>query len=233
MRNLNGGCCIIQVILLSGGTCIGSPLKWLKNLWKNMRAKRIFKDLDLYSIKNYLGKIKDKEKIIECLKKNHSVNFNPYLGNNFVITEDYNNFFCNLRKKVQDDCQKILNYTISDDNWGTSNCYLSDKNNFAEEWHNHIPTSTVTVVYYFNIPNNKTSIDFLCEKCQNLYTYKPMTDELLILPNYLYHKPKRCYDDGYRISINIDILCKESSTELFSRLNKSNVFEKIVKGLVK
>lgn len=195
--------------------------------------KKIFKDIDVYSIKNYLGKIKDKEKITECIRKNQIDNFKLSSGYNFPIRTDYNNFFHNLQYKIHHDCEKIFNFTVCNYSKDTCYCYMSDRKNYAEIWHNHVKTSTINTVYYFNIPKNKTSIDFLSEKNKKIYTHTPLTDELLIFPNYTYHKPNRPLYDGDRISINFEISCKEPSIELFSRIKKSNKLLNILKWILK
>jgi hypothetical protein len=195
--------------------------------------KKIFKDLDIYSIKNYLGKVEDKEGIIKCIQENQRMYLDLKYGYDFALYKDYNNFFNNYYDKIFNDCRKIFNFTPSENNIKVCLSYLSDKLNYAEQWHNHIKTGTITIIYYLNIPKNKTSINFLCEKNERLFTYRPVTDEALILPSYLYHKPNRCYYDGYRVSINVDILCEETSKELFSRIKKPNIFENIFKGILK
>jgi hypothetical protein len=94
---------------------------------------------------------------------------------------------------------------------------MSDKNNFKEVWHNHLNTSTINSVYYLNIPkNDHVTIDF--ELNGNFFTYKISNNDLIIFPNYLNHKPNRCYKSGYRISINMEIICNESSEYIFNNM---------------
>ena len=194
--------------------------------------RKIFRNLDVYSIKNYLGNIEDKEGIIECIKRNQLSNLKIDKGYDFPLTQDYNSFFYTLHNKIQTDFKKIFNCTISEKSWQTCNSYMSDKDNYAEQWHNHIETGVLSAIYYFNIPC-KTSINFLCERNEKLFTHSPSNDELLIFPSHLYHKPNRCFGDGYRISINLDVLCKESSRELFSRIKKQNQLTKFLQWVLK
>ena len=84
-------------------------------------------------------------------------------------------------------------------------------------WHNHLNTSTINGVYYLNIPENDyVTIDFGLNG--NIYTRKVNNYDLIIFPNYLNHKPNRCYKDGYRISINMEITCKESAEYIFNNM---------------
>jgi len=94
---------------------------------------------------------------------------------------------------------------------------VSDKSNFVEMWHNHINSSTINAVYYLNIPKkDNVTIDFELNK--KLLTYKIKNYDLIIFPDNLNHKPNRCYNDGYRISINMEIICNETSEHIFNHM---------------
>lgn len=184
--------------------------------------EKVFNSLDVYSIKNYLGEIKDKDKIIECVLSNKTHDKYPENGFNYPILKDHDEFFLNLYKKFFDDCKKNFNFIISNYNKQVCWAYISTKDLFAEVWHHHLRTSTINAVYYLDVPEKESSIDFLCEKTKNIFTYYSENDELLIFPNSLYHKPNRFYCDGHRISINLEIKCLESSEEIFSKLRRAN-----------
>jgi hypothetical protein len=91
--------------------------------------------------------------------------------------------------------------------------------------HNHLNTSTINSVYYLNVPITASigqgSISFLLNG--NKFTYKPENGDLLIFPDYLDHQINFLDDEEYRVSINMEIKCKESSEELFSRVNILNI----------
>jgi hypothetical protein len=55
------------------------------------------------------------------------------------------------------------------------------------------------------------------------FSYKPENGDLLIFPNYLNHKINFLDDEEYRISINMEIKCEESSEELFSKVDILNI----------
>ena len=42
-----------------------------------------------------------------------------------------------------------------------------------------------------------------------IYTHQPITDEMIIFPNYLLHQPLKSNSDEYRIAINIEIKCND------------------------
>jgi hypothetical protein len=75
-------------------------------------------------------------------------------------------------------------------------------------------------VYYLNVPD-KTSgeIEFLGSN-DKTFKYYPDTFELIIFPDYLVHKPNFSNSENWRVSVNMEIQTKETSLELFSRLEK-------------
>jgi len=178
--------------------------------------KKINFNFPIYSISNFNSNIKNKKNIIDTVLKNKKYKNEGY---NYPILEDYDNFFQNLYESYYNICLNKFNLTVNKfKNKSIVWAYVSDKINFNEVWHNHLITSTINGVYYLNIPENNTSIDF--ELNNNEFTYHPQENELLIFPNYLNHKPNRCYGDGYRICMNMEIICNETSEELFDRIDR-------------
>ena len=180
--------------------------------------KKINFDFPIYSISNFVNKLENKKDIINSVLINRKYH-NKNLGYNYPILEDYNYFFENLYKSYYDFCLSHFNFTVNQSrNRSTCWAYVSDKVNFYEVWHNHLNTSTINGVYYLSIPNNNSSIDFSLN--EKKLSYHPKENELIIFPNYLDHSPNRCYGDGYRIAINMEIICNENSDELFNRLDE-------------
>lgn len=175
--------------------------------------KKINFDFPIYSIPNFIDELKYKEDIVDSVLHNTKY-ANKNMGFNYPLLDDHTHFFQFLYENFYKFCLTHFNFTV-DESRNRSVCwaYVSDKVDFNEVWHNHISTSTINGVYYLNIPNNNTSIDFSLGGKQ--LTYHPKENELIIFPNYLDHKPNRCYDDGYRIAINMEIICNETSDELF------------------
>lgn len=169
--------------------------------------------IPIYSKKNFFVP-KEKNKIIDVILYNQKYFQKDLGGYNYPILEDNNNFFNQLYSLYYEFCQSNFKFTVHPNNSEMCWAYLSDKLNFAEVWHNHTETSTINGVYYLNIPN-KTSIDF--EYDGKYLNYEPSEFELIIFPNDMNHKPNRCSGDGYRISINMEIICYESVDEIFSK----------------
>jgi hypothetical protein len=170
--------------------------------------------ITIYNKKNFFVP-KEKNKIIDVVLYNQKYFQKELGGYNYPILEDNNNFFNQLYSLYYEFCESKFKFTVHPNNNKTCWAYVSDKLNFAEVWHNHIETSTINGVYYLNIPD-KTSIDF---ECNGEYSnYEPSEFELIVFPNYLNHKPNRCSGDGYRIAINMEIICYESADEIFSKL---------------
>lgn len=88
---------------------------------------------------------------------------------------------------------------------------LSDSNYYLANIHNHTNTSTINGVYYFNMPKDcGGELDFFDEKKNLIQTIQPKQSQLIIFPSYLNHKNRYCNSDRFRISINLEINCKES-----------------------
>lgn len=182
-----------------------------------MKIKKIHEDFDLYSIKNfYKPPLFQKQKLIAICWNNLKYKQPHARGYNWPICED-SIWFQKMYNKFLNYSKKIFNFHIDEKStkklcW----CYGSTKDDYAEVWHDHAYTSTISAVYYLSIPG-KTSIDFQ-NKNGKIINYKPEERELIIFPNILPHKPRKCDGEGSRISINMEIICHESSEELFSRI---------------
>ena len=179
---------------------------------------KIYDEFPVFLIENfYYIDSKRKKNLIETILKNKELFYDKNKSNNFLIKIDDENFFEELYKKFYELCEK--NFLFTPNIKSSNNCwsYVSDNTNFNEVWHNHLNTSTINGVYYLNIPeNDNVTIDF--ELNGNIYTRKVNNYDLIVFPNYLNHRPNRCYEDGYRISINMEIICNESSEYIFNNI---------------
>ena len=146
--------------------------------------------------------------------------YDPKVGYNYPILEYQNLFFKNLYDKFLKNSNEIFgNFSLLEKNKFNCWCYKSSLDNYISEYHNHINTSTINGVYYYQISKND-SISFL-DHDKNEIIYYPDQGEMLIFPNYLVHKPNKPSSTFFgkcRYSINVEILTKESSIELFSRI---------------
>lgn len=165
--------------------------------------------------------------------KNHHYNFlvTEYLDRkdsmgdnaNFLISKHDN--FCNiLYNNFVKECTGIFgNINFTQDN--SKNCwaYVSNKFFYSSFIHDHVETSVINGVYYLHVPEfsedtKKSSISFYDSNNNEIWNYKPRTDDLLIFPNFLKHKPWPPNSEEFRIAINMEIKC-EVPTEF-----KKNIF---------
>lgn len=157
--------------------------------------------------------------ILECKSRNHFSS-----GGSFLVDRDYQNFFSNLYRKFERSSFDLFKMYTKSNRESLIWSYSSNKYNHGTipgQIHNHINTSTINSVYYLSIPNSVTeekgSITFFLRDME--FTYTPKNYDLLIFPNYLDHRINNYEDDEeWRISINMEIKCEESSEELFSRV---------------
>jgi len=110
-------------------------------------------------------------------------------------------------------------------------CYRSALNDCNCVWHDHIRTCTINGVYYLQINKGDTiSLNKESKEKNNfskkipdnsdiIEKYKLEESELLIMPNYLMHKPDPPTGNKVRYCLNMEIRTKETVNELFDRLN--------------
>ena len=93
--------------------------------------------------------------------------------------------------------------------WG----YVTNKDFYKGGIHHHLRSSTINAVYYLSVPETKTgregSISFYNDAHKEIYNIKPKAGDLVMFPNYLLHQPHQSFSEEYRISVNMEIICKE------------------------
>ena len=134
---------------------------------------------------------------------------------NFNVKSKYNPY---LYKLFLESSTKLLNkFTLKDENFKTW-CSISDNQFDITCWHNHLTTSTINGVIYLKITQEEKGINFLIDiKFQN-FIQKQI--DLVIFPNYLNHCPLVSKTEEKRISLNLELRCKEKVTDIFD--NKEN-----------
>ena len=204
--------------------------------------EKLFSNFDIYRIKNFWKPFRRKKliNIAECnftgskirsVGKDRAEEYDTQLTKvikNSPIRSDPSNFY----KKLYDKFYKVSdhNFKFTKSNLNNETCwtyiqegtgtdwmenildnhYMQERKNF---WHEHTNTSTICSVYYLSV----TEGDFI-EFMDSHHTIKKIhvnNDDLLIFPNHLLHRPGRCAKKGKRISINMEILCNEESTDIF------------------
>ena len=124
---------------------------------------------------------------------------------NFKLDSKYKDLITSLSKTFINVVNKTYNLNIINkdlDVWA----YVSNKDYYNSEIHNHATTATINGVYYLNVPNAKGGeLEFYDEHKNKLTSVKPKTNDLLIFDGTLNHKPLPCNSDEYRIALNIEI----------------------------
>ena len=186
-----------------------------------MSAVKLHEKFPIYLIKDF-EQVEDNLRIalmavvLENKIRNHKGN-----GGSFLIDEDYRGFFKYLYSKFFEVSKTLFGDFTPSNNSDACWSYASNKFDHGPGLlHNHLNTSTINSVYYLNVPQTASidngSISFVLNGSR--FTHKPENGDLLIFPDYLDHQINFLDDEEYRISINMEIKCKESSDELFSRV---------------
>ena len=179
--------------------------------FKNLR------ELNLISIQNFC-RVSSEERILinNSIEKNYFKSpvskGNTEMSYNFPLLEDNTLFFYNLYEKYKLLCYELFGiFHITPQNKTTCWCYRSNINYFNQGWHNHLYTSTINGVYYYQVEGD--GINF--EREGKEFSYIPQQGELIIFPNYLNHTPQRVTSQNLRYSINMEIKTEESASTLF------------------
>ena len=147
-------------------------------------------------------------KFIPNILRDHS-RFGYEVGNSFPIAQYlddlYQSFF-----DVAD--REFGPFELSSRNIRTCWGYVTNKDFYKGGIHHHIRSSTLNAVFYLHVPETTTdregSISFYDDARDEIFTYKPVTGDLLIFPNYLLHQPHQSFTDDFRISINMEIIAE-------------------------
>ena len=83
-------------------------------------------------------------------------------------------------------------------------------------WHNHQDTANINGVIYLKLCSNEKGIDFKIN--DKVVNYIPCENELIIFPSYLWHLPNVSITDEKRISLNLELLTKQSTKDLFNEI---------------
>jgi hypothetical protein len=137
-------------------------------------------------------------------------------GNNFPITaqDDTDNIFDNLYQQFFDRAVNLFGpLELDAKNARTCWAYITNKDFYRGGIHDHMRTSTINSVFYVNAPQTNKYRDgvlsFYNQRNTEMFTYTPQAGELIIFPNYFKHQPLQMFTDEYRVSINMEIRCKD------------------------
>ena len=139
-------------------------------------------------------------------------------GYNFALYDDHTLFFSHLYEKYKALCYELFgSFHLTTQNNSRCWCYRSNINDSNDVWHNHLYTSTINGVYYYQV--EKDGIFF--ERHGKEFYYVPQQGELVIFPNDLNHKPDIATSENWRYSINMEIITEESASTLFKKYGLS------------
>ena len=195
-------------------------------MWNFFKKKKLL-NYNIISVKDfYHVSLNDRVKINKSLEENFLIccangyDFSQFY--NFPLCKDDTLFFSKLYKNFTKLCYRFFgNFHISPQNQSTCLCYRSNRDWSGINWHNHVATSTISGVYYYQVEGDGITFD---RKGQEFH-YIPEQGELLIFPNHLYHKPDITTSDRWRYSLNMELMTTESCLELYSTLfNNKNGF---------
>ena len=193
-------------------------------MWVFLKKKKLLK-YNIISIKDFYNvSLKDRVKINNSIEENLSLwhvqgkrmygnDFSKYY--NFPLYKDDTLFFSKLYKNFKKISHRFFgNFHLSPENLTRCSCYRSNIKESICEWHNHLATSTINGVYYYQVEGD--GITF--ERKGKEFHYIPKQGELLIFPNDLNHKPDKATSKKWRYSINMELTTDESSSILFNNL---------------
>lgn len=127
---------------------------------------------------------------------------------NFLI-ENYQSYFDYLYNYFLNVSEEIFGkITLSSNNSNKAWMCLMDKNQYNPP-HNHIRTSKINSVFYFNVPKGNGG-ELIFEHNNQKIKYFPEENDFLIFPNYLMHQPMSTDSEDYRMSVNMEIICEEN-----------------------
>jgi hypothetical protein len=105
---------------------------------------------------------------------------------------------------IHDNFDNVENGTIND-----TYVYVQDNEIFYSYWHNHVRTSTINAVFYWNIPRHGGMFEFFEPNVNgNIKKVQPEIDTILIMPYWMYHRPTPQLSNQRRISVNLEFFCK-------------------------
>ena len=159
----------------------------------------------------------NKEYLIQHIL-NHKKNDVTDGKNNILINSDTKNILNDIYDLFIEALEKGFNAEID---WSLTKkefwSYCTNAFNPSYVWHNHIKTSTMHSVYYLNIPDALGG-ELNFELNGNFFSFKPSPNDLIIMPDFLNHAPTNSLSQEYRISINMEAYCKESSNVILNNL---------------
>lgn len=190
-----------------------------------MELTRPLGDIPIISIKNFfLIEEEKKQKLIPHLLKYKKIHDDEMSSRsstyNFYVADDSDGVFRSLYNQFYSLCDYIFGpFTLSENHEGRICALMTNNSYWTFNPHNHIRTSTITSVYYLNIPKIEDEYcgRFMVQWENDWYSYQPEPNELIIMPNFLVHDISHHDSKEWRISINMEITTNETLKELVNR----------------
>jgi hypothetical protein len=130
--------------------------------------------------------------------------------NNFVI-DDPAGVWDELYQQFFNKSVELFNgLAVSSSNSRKCWLYTVNNNHYFQGIHNHRNTAMINGVYYFSVPKSayhEGALTFFDRDHNDLWTYKPREQDMIIFPGFLNHQPSQSKTDQYRFAINMEIQC--------------------------
>ena len=160
--------------------------------------------------------------------KNNTGEYRNFTLKKTIYTNKLYNIFKTIVKKTFKKVTPLK--TLS-----TNNCYayVSDKSYSVANWHDHKTSSSITGVFYLKTVKTR-GIEFKYPEKNSIY-FEPKDYDFIMFPGDLPHYPYPSLDNKIRISINMEIACKESISEIFNinniKIDNINTKKRLYKRL--
>jgi hypothetical protein len=142
----------------------------------------------------------------DILKSQDDIKTGSY---NFEVFSKHNNYLYDLFIKKS---RKLLNPFTIRDSWLRVWCYFTGVGYHRKDrWHNHSHTSSINSVIYLETVKNH-GIKF--KNGKEPWYVEPNEFDLLIFPGFLNHLPVTSSTQK-RISLNLELKCKEQDKDIF------------------
>ena len=164
--------------------------------------------------------------LYEHIVSQHLKNHYTLNGHNFKIEETKNRDLDRLYQAALDKARTIFtSLELLSNNSRSCWAYVSNKDFNRNYIHHHIKTSVINMVYYLYSPKTENYRDGAIaiykkdEKESEIFSYKPRTGDLLIMPSWLLHSPLCTQSEEHRVAVNMEIMCSYNPYHLIFSLN--------------
>lgn len=143
-----------------------------------------------------------KNKMVEKFKYDKIYNNHGEGYNTLYDDDEYTNIISNAFLKIVDETFNVSPPLNPVPTW----IYAQNNKHWRSVWHSHVNTSTVNAVYYIDPPKRGGGLNLRYQGVEHIVHPEP--NMLYIFPCWMEHRPLPQEDDEWRISVNIEYMCK-------------------------